>query len=355
MTGARFHPLTVARIEPLTDEAVAITFDVPPELDHEFRWRPGQHVTVRATIDGEDVRRSYSICADPATGPLRIGVKRLDGGVFSTYATKELQVGDVLEVGPPVGEFVLDPDPSRAAHYGAVAAGSGITPILSMVTSVLRHEPESRFTLLFGNRDGRSIMFLEELEGLKDRYPDRFQLVHVLSREPSVIPLFSGRIDAEKLRALLATIVDPSIDEWFLCGPYEMVEDARSVLEATGLPADRIHDELFFAAPLPERAPEPVAVGEGVPVTFTLDGRTATVMVPKDGAPIIDYVAQVRPDVPWSCRAGMCMTCRAKVVEGSARLDRNFALTPEELEQGYVLTCQAHPVSDAVELSYDEA
>ncbi len=355
VTAADFHPLRVAAVETLTDDAVAITFDVPDDLAEEFSFLPGQHVTVRAEIDGQDVRRSYSICSPAPDGPLRIGVKRIDGGVFSTYATKEVRPGDVLEVAPPVGEFVVEIDPGRGSHRGAVVAGSGITPVLSMVATVLAREPRGRFTLIFGNRHSRSIMFLEELEALKDRHPDRLHLIHVLSREPSVVPLLSGRIDGAKLETLLDSVVDASsIEDWYLCGPYEMVSDAQATLSRRGWTPEHIHDELFFAEPLPER-PEPaeVPVGEGVPVTFTLDGRTATVTVPRDGAPILDYVLQVRPDAPWSCRGGMCTTCRAKVTVGAAELDRNFALTQAELDRGYVLTCQAHPTTDELELSYD--
>jgi len=351
--AADFHPLTVADIRSLTDDAVAITFEVPDGLAETYRFLPGQHVTVRAGIDGEDIRRSYSICS-PAGGPLRIGVRRIEGGTFSTFATERLRPGDVLEVAPPVGEFVLEPDPARSRHVGAIVAGSGITPVLSILESLLREEPRSRFTLVFGNRDARSVMFLEELEGLKDRYPDRFHLVNVLSREPSVVPLLSGRIDGPKLEALLDTVVDAgTIEAWYLCGPMEMVQTARRTLLERGWEESSVHDELFFAGPPPVRAEPELDDTEGVPVTFTLDGRTTTVRVRPDGAPILDAVLRVRPDAPWSCRGGMCTTCKAQVRSGDARLDRNFALTEEELAQGYILTCQAHPTTDELEITYD--
>jgi ring-1,2-phenylacetyl-CoA epoxidase subunit PaaE len=355
MSAPEFHTLTVSEIESLTDDAVAITFAVPDDVSERFRYLPGQHVTVRAFIDGEDVRRSYSVCADANSGVLRVGVKHIAGGVFSTYATTELRVGDHLEVMPPVGEFTIETDPANRKHYAAIAAGSGITPVLSMISTVLDSEPESRFTLVFGNRDSRSVMFLEELEGLKDRFPSRFHLVHVLSREPSLISLFSGRIDGAKLEGILDTIVDATdVDAWYLCGPYEMVQDARKVLTAREVPSGRIHDELFFSGELVE-PPPPIdeTVAGTIAVTFTLDGRSSLVRVDPDGPPILDYALQARPDTPWSCRGGMCTTCKAQVLVGDAVLDRNFALTDEDVERGYILTCQAHPTTAELEITYD--
>lgn len=355
MSAPEFFPLTVSQVEPLTDDAVAITFDVPDEAAERFRYLPGQHVTIRAFIDGEDVRRTYSVCANANTGELRVGVKRIPGGRFSTYATTLLDPGVVLDVMPPMGEFTIEPDSRRRRHYAAVAAGSGITPVLSMISTVLETEPNSRFTLVFGNRESRSVMFLEDLQGLKDRYPDRFNLIHVLSREPSLIPLFSGRVDAAKLEEILDAVVDPpSVDEWFLCGPYEMVEDARKVLTARGVPGRQIHDELFFSGDVEIPAPPVVPPEPGtVTMTLTLDGRSSLIRVDPSGPPVLDYALQVRPDAPWSCRGGMCTTCRAKVVVGDVALDRNFALTEDDLRRGYILTCQAHPVTDELEITYD--
>jgi ring-1,2-phenylacetyl-CoA epoxidase subunit PaaE len=355
MSAPEFTPLTVCDIATLTDESVAITFAVPSDVAERFRYLPGQHVTIRAVIEGEDVRRTYSVCANANDGDLRVGVKRIPGGVFSTYATTSLEVGTLLDVMEPVGEFAIEPDSRHRKHYAAVAAGSGITPVLSMISTVLESEPKSRFTLVFGNRESRSVMFLEDLEGLKDRYPSRFNLIHVLSREPSLIPLFSGRIDAGKLEQILDTIVDAdTVDDWYLCGPYEMVEDARKVLLARGLPASRVHDELFFSGDvvIPPVPIEPATPG-AVPVIVTLDGRSSLMRVDPSGPPLLDYALQVRPDTPWSCRGGMCTTCKAKVVVGDAVLDRNFALTDEDLDLGYILTCQAHPVTDELEITYD--
>jgi ring-1,2-phenylacetyl-CoA epoxidase subunit PaaE len=353
--GVSFNTLIVADIEPLTDDAVAITFAVPDELTDTYRFIPGQHITVRADIDGQDVRRTYSICADAASNRLRIGVKRIEGGVFSSFATRNLRAGDELEVAPPYGEFTIETGADKATHYGAIAAGSGITPVLSMISSVLAAEPRSRFTLVFGNRSSASIMFLEELEGLKDRYPDRLHLVHVLSREAQILPILSGRLDETRLNELLDGLVDvDSIDNWYLCGPYEMVQAARTVLSARDVGADRINDELFFAEP----APPPPAVAEtdiaGMALlTFTLDGRTATVAVDPDGQPILAFALEERRDTPFSCRGGMCTTCKAQILEGEAAMDLNFALADEDLAKGYILTCQAHPTSETLTITYD--
>jgi len=351
----RFHSLLVADVAELTDESVAVTFEVPGHLTDEFRYLPGQHVTVRADVDGQDVRRSYSICANATTGTLRVGIKRIPNGVFSTWATSHLSKGDRLDVMPPVGEFVIEPDPERARHYAAIAAGSGITPVLSHVSTVLAAEPASRFTLVLGNRETRSIMFLEELAGLKDLHPDRFQLVHVLSREPQVVELFHGRIDGAKLDALFAAVVDAdSVDEWFLCGPYGMVEAARALLEDRGVEPAAIHDELFFNEEIPD-LPEPEDPdAEGLAtVTFSLDGRASVVKVDPDGPSILDHALQVRRELPFACKGGVCATCKAAVVEGEVAMDQNWALVDAEVARGLILTCQAHPRSDTVVLDYD--
>ncbi len=353
--GVEFHSLTVSTIEKLTDDAVAITFDVPDELAELYRYKPGQHVAVKADIDGQDIRRTYSVAADVASSRLRIGVKRIEGGSFSTYATRHLGKGDQLEVAAPYGEFTLEPQADRAGHYAAIAAGSGITPVLSMVASVLGAEPHSQFTLLFGNRSSASIMFLEELEGLKDRYPDRFHLIHVLSREAQIIPLLSGRLDEERLAALFSTVVDvPSVDAWYLCGPYEMVESARAELANQGVPTDLIHDELFFSEPTAASAPAAIVDADGAAqVTFTLDGRTSSMRVDPDGPVILAYALEERRDIPFSCRGGMCTTCKAQVIDGEVTMDLNFALADEDLAKGYILTCQAHPKTEQLTITYD--
>ena len=345
-----FFALPIVEIEPLTDDSVAITLGLDNHSRSRFAYQAGQHVTIRAIIDGTDIRRSYSICADAGLGDLRVGIRRLDGGGFSTWATKELQVGDLLDVMPPVGEFTLPPS-NRPRALGAIAAGSGITPILSIAMTLLAAEPDSSFTLIFGNRTVQSIMFLEELEGMKDRYTDRFQLIHILSREPSAVPLFSGRIDAAKLNELLDQIITEPIDDWFLCGPYEMVQATRTVLgDRTN---SQIHEELFFSEPL-VAPPVPPRSTEGLAsVTFTLDGRASIVAVDPGGLPILDYALTVRSELPFSCRGGVCATCKAKVVGGKVRMDQNWCLVEEEVDAGLVLTCQSHPLTNQVLLDYD--
>ena len=350
-----FRQLKIADIECLTEDAVAISLHVPDELADEFAYTPGQHVTVRAMIDGADVRRSYSICADAATGAIRIGVKRIPEGVFSTWATTRLSPGETLEVMAPVGEFTIAPDPGAANHYAAIAAGSGITPVLSLISSVLAAESGSRFTLVFGNRTSQSIMFLEELAGLKDRYPDRFHLIHVLSREPQVVPMFDGRVDGDKLDQLFSTLIEvDSVDAWYLCGPYGMVMAAREVLAGHGVVEAAVHDELFFSEEIPELPIVDDADTEGyATVTFSLDGRQSVVMVDPEGPPVLDHALQVRRELPFACKGGVCATCKAVVVVGEVRMDKNHALVPEELERGLILTCQSHPVTDELVIDYD--
>lgn len=352
--AVEFHPLRVVEVEPLTDDAVAVTFDVPPHLQDEFRYLPGQHVTIRAEVDGVDVRRSYSICTNANSGKLRVGIKRLSGGAFSTWATSSLQAGEILEVMPPVGEFVIEPDPAAANHYAAIAAGSGITPILSLVSTTLETEPASRWTLIYGNRTASSIMFFDEVEGLKDRYPDRLHLIHVLSREEPDLELYAGRIDQEKLALLFESVVDAdSVDEWFLCGPYEMVMSVRSLLTARGVVDGSIHDELFFAGPVdPATLVDPEEATGSVALGITLGGRTTRTRMDPETS-VLDAALRVRSELPFSCKGGMCASCKAKVVEGEVRMDKNYALVDSELEAGYVLTCQSHPVSDTLVVDYD--
>jgi ring-1,2-phenylacetyl-CoA epoxidase subunit PaaE len=351
--AAEFHTLEVVSVEPLTDASVAIGLAVPPELADAYRFIPGQHVIVRRDIDGEDVRRSYSICTSANSGDLRVAVKRLEGGAFSTFANQELAVGDRLEVTPPVGDFTIATDPGHAKHYLAIAAGSGITPVMSMIATVLEDEPNSNFTLVFGNRNSMSVMFLDELGALKDRFTSRFVLVHILSREANAIPLFDGRIDVSKLEELFTTVIDPdSVDGWYLCGPAGMVEAARKTLVARGVGAAVIHDELFYAGD-EVRTPIPADDPEGSTVRFTLNGRTSMLIIDPEGAPILDHALAARPDAPFSCRSGACASCRAMVTEGEVRMDRNWALSDDEVAAGHVLTCQSHPVSETVELTYD--
>lgn len=351
--AAEFHSLEVTAVEPLTDDAVAVRFAVPPQLSDAYRFLPGQHVTVRCEIGGEDVRRSYSICTSANSGELRVGIKRLDGGAFSTYANRDLGPGDRLDVTLPVGDFAITTQPDHAKHYLAIAAGSGITPVISMIATVLEDEPNSRFTLVYGNRSSMSVMFLDELGALKDRYPSRLVVMHILSREANAIPLYEGRLDVAKLEELFATVIDAeSVDGWYLCGPAGVIEAARKTLAARGIDEAIVHDELFFAGG-DTGASVPADDPDGSTVRFTLAGRTSTLVIDPDGAPILDHALAVRPEAPFSCRSGACASCRAQLLDGEVRMDRNWALSDEEVAAGHVLTCQSHPLTDFVELTYD--
>lgn len=347
------HRLTVSEVERLTDDAVAVTFDVPVELADEYRFAPGQHVNV-ALPGGDGIRRSYSICAAPSEGRLRIAVKRIPGGEFSAYALQGLAPGAELDVMTPAGRFTPALDPANAKHYVAIAAGSGITPVFSIIAAVLETEPHSRVTLLYGNRTSRSVMFLEELADLKDRYLDRFHVVHVLSREAMDVELTSGRIDRDRLDRMLAGLLSPeSVDEWFLCGPYAMVSELRGLLIERGVDATHVHSELFHvgdAPPAREVVEPPV---EGSTVSVVLDGRRSTVTIDDPDETVLEAVLQVRNDAPYACKGGVCGTCRAKVLAGAVTMERNYALEDDEVAEGYVLTCQSHPTTPDVSLDYD--
>ncbi|MGZ0146578.1 1,2-phenylacetyl-CoA epoxidase subunit PaaE [Kribbella sp. WER1] len=351
---ATFHSLKVAAVDPITDDAVAITFAVPPELAAEYEFTAGQHLTIRRT--GEEVRRSYSICSPAGSGVLRIGVKRIPGGEFSAYAARDLKPGDQLEVMTPLGRFGTTLDPANAKHYAFVAAGSGITPVLSLVATILSVEPDSRVTLLYGNRTAGSVMFADDLADLKDRYAERFHLVHVLSRETTEAELFSGRIDTDRLRRMFATILPlGSVDEWFLCGPYAMVVGAQDLLLSEGVAREHVHAELFHVGDEAPQAPveEAITDQDAAQVTVILDGRRSTFSLGRHSKAVLDATLAVRSDAPFACKGGVCGTCRAKVLEGEVRMDTNWALDPDELQAGYVLTCQSHPTTPAVTLDYD--
>ena len=351
---AVFHPLKVAAIEAITDDAVAITFAVPAELVAEYEFTAGQHLTIRRA--GDEVRRSYSICSPAGSGVLRIGVKRIPGGEFSAYAAHELKVGDELEVMTPLGRFGTTLDPANVKHYAFVAAGSGITPVLSLVATILATERGSRVTLLYGNRTAGSVMFADELADLKDRYAERLHLVHVLSRESTEVELFSGRIDAERLRRMFATILPlDSVDEWFLCGPYAMVVGAQELLLGEGVAREHVHAELFHVGDEAPTAPVAVTVVDvdAAEVTVILDGRRSTFSLGEHSKAVLDATLAVRSDAPFACKGGVCGTCRAKVLDGSVRMDTNWALEPDEIRAGYVLTCQSHPTTPTVTLDFD--
>jgi ring-1,2-phenylacetyl-CoA epoxidase subunit PaaE len=350
MAGLRteFHPLTVARVDPLTDDSAAVTFDVPPALAGRFAFAPGQSLTVRRG----DERRSYSICAVKGRAP-RIGVREVAGGAVSGWLVHQVRPGDVVEVQAPSGAFT--PDLDVPGQHVLIAAGSGITPLLSIAGSVLAARDGSAVTLLYGNRRSDSVMFADEIADLKDAYPDRICLVHVLSREPQEVELFNGRLDAAKLRALLPVTIDvAAVDHWWLCGPHRMVEDAIALLTELGVPRRRIHRELFYVedAPPAQATHAEQAAGPGAEVTVLLDGRRSTTTVPA-GTPVLDGAQRVRPDLPFACKGGVCGTCRALLVEGEVTMRRNYALEQEELDAGYILTCQSLPVSPSVIVDYD--
>lgn len=359
---ATFRTLRVSGVQRLSQEAVAISFAVPPDLAEDFAFEPGQHLTLRARINGVEVRRSYSICISREraliTGQLRVASSVVSGGLMSSWLNSEVAVGDRIEVMTPLGGFTCPIQPEAARHHVAIAAGSGITPVMSLLTSALEQEPDSWATLVFGNRRTDTVMFLEELEDLKNSYPGRFHLIHVLSREAQDVELFSGRIDRPRLERMFATILPPgTVDEWYLCGPYAMVEGARALLRDRGMDASHVHHEIFHVdepgtsvrAPGAPRAEDAVEAT----VTVNLDGRTTVIPMRSAAETILHATLRERPDAPFSCTGGICGTCRARVVEGEVRMDRNYALEPEELARGIVLACQSHPVTPTVALDYD--
>jgi ring-1,2-phenylacetyl-CoA epoxidase subunit PaaE len=365
-TAPRFHDLRVTHISPEAANAVAVTLGVPNELKDTFAFTPGQFVTVRTDIQGQDVRRSYSICSTRRDlsdrGQLSLGIRPVEGGVFSNWAASELQVGHTLSVMPPQGRFTIHKP--RAIHRVGFAAGSGITPILSIIASTLEEDANSKFTLVYGNRRMSSVMFNESLQDLKDRYASRLTLIHILSRQAQEVPLLEGRIDGDKVRAIVQTLLPiGSMDEVFICGPEAMIEATEQALLDQGLRADRIHTERFSsptadAPPITARqVAGPSHLEEGargeVELTVILDGKPHPMRMAKHQK-ILDIALHAGLDLPWSCKGGVCCTCRAKVMEGAVQMERNFTLEPWEMEQGFVLSCQALPTTDRVTLSYDE-
>lgn len=348
--SAVFHSLAIKRIDRLCDDAVAVTFDVPPDLANVFVFRAGQYLTLR--LDGSDERRSYSICAPAGTAP-RIGVRLVEDGLFSSWLVRHAKPGDRIDVLPPLGTFT--PDVDVPGRHALIAAGSGITPVLSVATTLLAAHPANHVTLLYGNRRSDTVMFAEELADLKDTYLDRLQLVHVLSREPRDVDLFSGRLDADRLGRLIDNVVPAGIDHWWLCGPFGLIESARDLLSARGVAAERVHRELFYVdepPPEPVRHDDSATHGPASAVTVVLDGRATTLQLPAD-QPILDAAQRVRADLPFACKGGVCGTCRAKITSGTVRMRRNYALEAQELAAGFVLTCQSLPTSADVTVDYD--
>jgi ring-1,2-phenylacetyl-CoA epoxidase subunit PaaE len=347
-----FFPLAVAEVTPLCADAVAVTFDVPAGLAGRYEFRAGQSLTLRRMVQGRDERRSYSICAPEGAAP-RIGVREMPGGLFSAWLAREVRPGDAIEVGVPSGSFT----PSRPApgHHVMIVAGSGITPVLSIAATVLRDEAAA-VTLLYGNRHADTVMFADDLADLKDRYPARLDLVHVLSREAREAELLSGRLDAARLTGLLPRLMDPGqVAHWWLCGPLDMITGAQGVLRGLGVPPARVHRELFYAGdvpPPPARHEEAPPTGLTTEVTVTLDGRSTHLVLPRD-VPVLEAAQRARPDLPFACKGGVCGTCRARVTAGEVRMRRNYALEESEVRDGFVLTCQSLPLSDALTVDYD--
>ena len=356
---ARFYPLSVAEIRPETRDAVVVTLAPRPEDRDAFAFVQGQYLTFRRVFDGEELRRSYSICACPGEGALRVGIKRVDGGAFSTWANEDLRAGDVVEAMPPKGSFHVALDPERGRSYLAFAGGSGITPVLSLIKATLAAEPMSRFTLVYGNRSVGSIMFREELEDLKNSHLGRFSVIHVLETEAQDIDLFSGRIDAAKCAGLFRGWVDiGAVDVAFICGPEPMMLAVAQALREHGLDDARIKFELFASAP--RRVKHVVAAKAGggradlCRATVTLDGTTRVIEMPKRGQSLLEAALAASLDAPHACKAGVCSTCRAMVLEGEVEMTQNHALEDYEVNRGYVLTCQSFPLSDSVFVSYDQ-
>ncbi len=357
---SQFHSLNVASVSRNTRDAVVVTFQVPDSLTEAFAFRPGQYLTLRTELDGEELRRSYSICSAPQDGVLRVAIKRLDDGAFSTWANSSLEAGQKLDVMPPAGNFTIDFAPGNQRHYVAFAVGSGITPIFSLVKTALSTEPDSSFTLFFGNRASSAVLFREEIEDLKNQYMERFSVVFIMSRENQDIDLFNGRLDGGKVAQLLTVWMDPQdIDYAFVCGPQTMTEDVVQALQDKGLAKDHIKFELF-GAPKGPRAVRTghdarTAPGKGqCELTVIQDGHSRTLMVEKNSENLLDAALAQGLELPYSCKGGVCSTCRCKVTEGEVDMDINFALEDYEVARGFVLTCQSYPVTDKVVIDFDQ-
>jgi ring-1,2-phenylacetyl-CoA epoxidase subunit PaaE len=356
----RFYPLRVRAVEPDTDEAMIVSFDVPDELADRFAFTQGQYLNLRATIGGVEVRRSYSVCAGVDDAVLRIGVRKVRGGVFSNWIAEHLHPGDTIDIMPPQGRFYVPIDPTAKRHYLAIAGGSGITPVLSILKTVLAREPASRFTLVYGNRSLRSTMFKEELEDLKNRYLSRFELHYVFSEESASSPLHHGLLDQDRVSRFLSLAIRPqSIDHVFVCGPHQMNDAAEAALRQAGIAAERIHIERFN---LPQGQVEAGAAMHEAQardaahsrVAIVRDGQRREIEVRKGDPSVLDVAIAAGMDLPFSCTSGVCGTCRARLLSGEVRMDRNFALEKTDLDAGFILTCQAHPLTERVEISFDD-
>ena len=358
---ARFHTLTISQVRKLTDDAIQVSFDVPPELADDYSYDAGQYIAIRTSLEGSELRRSYSICQAPVPGELKVAIKRDLGGLFSTWAISNLRAGMTLDVMSPEGKFTSQVVLDRPAHYVAIAAGSGITPVLALIESTLSASRANRFSLVYSNRTAMDTMFVDELADLKDKYPAQLALYHVLTRERRSSELLSGRLDADRVRGILDNLIfAEDVDEWFICGPFDLVQLCRDTLAEFGVEASAIRYELFTTdatnrpAGQAGRPIELVATDDVHTITIRLDGTTATVTSPvHSNESILNAALRVRGDVPFACAGGVCGTCRAVLRSGTVDMVENYALEPEELERGYVLTCQSIPTSETVSVDYD--
>jgi len=352
----KFHKLTIAEVRQETPDAISVRFEVPDHLVADYAFTQGQHLTLKASPDGEEVRRSYSICAGVDDGALRVAIKRVPGGLFSTWAAEKLHRGQTLDVLTPDGRFNTPLDPANQKHYAAFAAGSGITPVLSLIRTTLAREPLSQFTLVYGNRRQTDTLFQEELEDLKDQYLTRFTLYNLFSRERQDIDLFNGRLDATKISAFADSLLPlNSVDEAFVCGPGGMIDDVERALMDRGLPPQHIHIERF-GIPDESRAPPRSKPGDApqARVTIVLDGVRREFDFYRDDPSLLDAAIAAGIDVPYSCKGGMCCTCRSKATEGAVRMDKNYSLEKTDVDAGFVLTCQSHPLTETLTLNFDE-
>ncbi len=350
-----FYTLTIKDIQQETPDCISVAFSIPENLEAIFDFKQGQNITIKAIIDGIEVRRSYSLCSSPLNKDFRIAIKKVGGGVFSTFANTNFKVGDSLEVMPPIGKFYTNLHVTQSKNYAAIAAGSGITPILSIIQATLQTEPNSNFVLVYGNKNNHSIIFKEALEALKNKYVQRFQLIHILSRERTDAALHFGRINTEKLQQLAALINYKTIDEFFICGPEEMIFSTKDYLMANEIDAKKIHFELFAAS-----TPKVIATSTTVQdntakskVSVTVDGRSFDFNLPFNGTNILDAALQQGADLPYACKGGVCCTCKAKLLSGKVTMDVHWGLEDEEIEQGFILTCQSHPITESVVVDFD--
>lgn len=353
-----FYKLKVKEVRRETPDCVSIAFDIPEALRENFLYRHGQYLTLRTYIDGEEVRRSYSVCSSPLDDELRVAVKKVDDGVFSRYANEHLKKDDIIEAMPPIGKFFTELDEAHKKKYMAFAAGSGITPVLSIIKTTLLTEPNSSFTLVYGNRSRQTIIFKEEIEALKNKFINRFNVFHILSRELMDAPLNTGRIDKEKCRLIFDKAVDAtSIDEFFLCGPEEMIIDVKECLEQLGVERKHIHFELFNSHGLRKSAESVKKTFEhsevNSKITIKLDGASFEFELGFDDDSILNAALKQGADLPFACKSGVCCTCKAKLTEGEVDMDVNYGLEPEEVEAGFILTCQSHPRTEKVVVDFD--